>query len=186
MSMVHPAPKHNIVAAQWLLLAVAVAVLSLLTGYALYEERQRIREREEGWLLAMSRVMQLNIEQSLVSINKVLVVLAEELRSFHGESRLDDRLATLAKAMPGARSIQVYDASGRLQHSSLARGSDQHLDFSQYDFIRTPRQQSSRTNTLFVSPPFHTVDGSITIGLSRIITGPQNEFLGVVVAQLEP
>jgi len=184
--MAQPAPKHNIFAAQWLFLAVVVAVLSMLTGYALYEEHQRIREREEGWLLSMSRVMQLSVEQNLVSINKVLVMLADDLRDFHGKGRLDDRLAVLAKAMPGTRSIQIHDAVGRLQYSSLAPGTDAHIDFSQYDFIRIPQRQPSGTNTLFVSPPFRTVDDVLTIALSRIVTGQGNEFLGVVVVQLKP
>lgn len=46
--------------------------------------------------------------------------------------------------------------------------------------------QAPHPDTLYVSPPFKTVLGPWSIVVARLITGPQGEFAGLVIATLEP
>ena len=116
--MVRPLPRHSLLLTQWLLLGAALIILGSGTGYGLYNERQRIQEREEGWLLAMSHVMQLSVEQNLGSINRALGILIGELKNPKTHDDFNQHLFSLTEAMPSVHSIQVHDATGKILYSS--------------------------------------------------------------------
>ncbi len=182
--MVRPLPGHSLLLTQWLLLGAALIILGSGTGYGLYNERQRIQAREEGWLLAMSRVMQLSVERNLIPVNHVLESLIEELKSRKSHDEFNRRLSSLTQAMPSVHSIQVHDASGKILYSSQPNLFSTKTDFSQQDFFRTPQQHPS-VDTLFISPPYHTTDGVYTLAVTRMIGDSHGNFAGIIVAQLD-
>ncbi|MBI4985447.1 MAG: diguanylate cyclase [Rhodocyclales bacterium] len=183
--MIWPYRRRNPFLAQWLILAIAVAILGLATGYDLHQERGRIEKREQDRLLAMSRVIQENLEQNLVSINEVLVALRREATTGPAGAKLNDRLAILAEAMPSVRTLTVLDAGGRVRAANRPELLNTGTDFSQRDYFRIPQQQPN-ADTLFVSPPFRTSLGAFSVVVSRMIPGAQGEFAGVVAATLDP
>ena len=183
--MVRPLPRHSLLLTQWLLLGAALIILGSGTGYGLYNERQRIQEREEGWLLAMSHVMQLSVEQNLGSINRALGILIGELKNPKTHDDFNQHLFSLTEAMPSVHSIQVHDATGKILYSSQQILLHASTDFSQQDYFRTPQQHPS-VDTLFISPPYHTIEGVYTLAATRMITDSNGQFAGIIVAQLYP
>jgi len=176
-------PKHHLLLVQWLTLGFAVLIVGSAAGYDRYQERGRIEMREQERLLAISRVLQVNVEQNLTSINRVLAGLREELASGPVNARLGERLGALVEAMPSVRTIVMLDATGTARAAS--RPELVGNNFSQRDYFKAPLQHPD-ANTLFVSPPFSTSLGVFSIVVSRMISGPRGEFAGVITATLEP
>lgn len=183
--MSSPNRQHNPFLAQWLILVMSLLVLGFAGGYDLYEERGRVEQREQERLLAMSRVIQENIEQNLASVNQALVGLRKEAMDGPLPAGFNKRLATLAEAMPSVRTLSILDMAGSLRASSRPELIGSKADFSQRDYFRVPRQHPD-ADKLFVSPPFRTALGVFAINVTRMIPGPRGEFAGVVAATLDP
>lgn len=79
--MTSPVSKRHPFLAHWLILVVAMLTLGAAAVNELYQERGDIEGREQERLLAMSRVLQVNIEENLTSINAVLADLRKELQA---------------------------------------------------------------------------------------------------------
>jgi diguanylate cyclase (GGDEF)-like protein/PAS domain S-box-containing protein len=177
--------QHNPFLAQWLILGAALLMLGFAAGYDLYRERERIGKREQDRLLATSRVIQENVEQNLASVNRVLADLRDEATALPVQAKFNDRLATLAEAMPSVRTIVVFDAAGTVRAASHRALIGNTIDFRQRDYFKAPQQHPSG-EVLFVSPPFRTVLGVFAINVTRMIPGPHGEFAGVITATLDP
>jgi diguanylate cyclase (GGDEF)-like protein/PAS domain S-box-containing protein len=180
-----PRRQHNPFLVQWAMLAAALLTIGFIVGYDLYQERERIERREQDRLLATSRVIQENVEQNLTSINRVLADLRSEATALPVQGKFNDRLATLAEAMPSVRTLVVFDAAGTVRAASHRELIGSSVDFRQRDYFKAPHEHPSG-NVLFVSPPFRTVLGAFAINVTRMIPGPRGEFAGLVTASLDP
>jgi diguanylate cyclase (GGDEF)-like protein/PAS domain S-box-containing protein len=164
---------------------MALLLLGFAMGYDLYRERGRIEMREQERLLAISRVIQENVEQNLASVNRVLADLRKEVVAGPVGAKFNQRLVTLVEAMPSVRTILVLDRAGAVRAASRPELFGNTADFSQRDYFRTP-QQHPNPDVLFVSPPFRTVLGVYAITVTRMIPGPRGEFAGLITATLDP
>lgn len=173
-------PSH---VAQWMLLCLALAGLGGILAYTLWGDRAKTEATEREHLLGHTHVMAQIIAQDLSALDTVLGTLAEDLASAKGRGEVNDRLATLAEAMPGVRTFVLLDAQG------IARASNRlellGRNFSQREYFTSARQDPD-PSMLYVTSPFRTVLGIYAINVSRVITGPGGAFSGVVSATLDP
>lgn len=183
--MMHPDKRHNPFLAQWLIFVAAVLIVGIGTGYEIQQERVRVELREQERLLAMSRVIQVSVEENLDSINQVLASLSKDVASGQVNGGLDARLRTLADAMPGVRTLTIHNVSGRILYASRPELVGKNENFSQREYFKVP-QQHPDLKTLYISPPFLTSLGSHSIVVTRIVPGPRGVFGGVVTATLDP
>lgn len=179
------AQEKQLFLSQWLIFAVSAMVMAVLVGSALYAEHERVTKREEERLLASSRIIELNIEQNLTSVNQVLGQLAQAMGTQAPNAELNLRLRTLVEAMPSVRTINVHDLTGTIRWSSRQEVLGTNVNFRQRDYFRLPQENPS-ADTLFISEPFRTITGIFTFTVARMIPGPKGEFAGVVVATFDP
>jgi diguanylate cyclase (GGDEF)-like protein/PAS domain S-box-containing protein len=177
--------KSKLFRIQWGLFVVALMFTVCGACYVVYLEHDRLTKFEQQRLLAASRVIKENLQQNLESIKLVLTSLRKSLANESVNQKFNERLASLADAMPGVRTLIVVDGQGRLQASSRPELLTQHLELKQRDYFRQV-QQDPDAEKLFISAPFVTSLDIFSLSLAQMIPGPQGEFAGVVVATLDP
>ena len=180
-------PPHrllrNSLAPQWLILGLALLILGGATAFDLYREHERTASREQDRLLTQARIIQVNIGQNLVAVDKVLTELSRELPGRWTDPGLNRHLQTLTDAMPSMRTLLVVDAAGVVYASN--RKEIIGIPVTHRAYFREPQRRGDAA-MLYVSPPFRTVLDTFTISVSRIVRGPRGEFAGVVSASLDP
>lgn len=174
------------VLAEWLVLGLVLIALGAAIAFNLYREHGRTAAREKDRLSSQARVIAENMGLEMASANLALEGVRDDLPKWKGSSawRAETRyLKALANAMPGIRYIGVTDAEGTLLASNLPQlvGSN----FSFRDYFKAVKQHPD-ADTLYVSPPFKSVNGFYVINVTRMIPGPRGEFAGVVTATLDP
>lgn len=173
--------------AEWLIFVVCALVLGAMLSLIAFNEYKLIREREKERLLAVSSVSDYMLTQQLERISVTLENLRRTVAP-GWRNRPDiafiitERLKTLASAMNSVRSFSIIDASGRIVFSDMDTLVGQ--DASQRQYFLEPRNNPSPSR-LYVSPPFLSATGVWIMNLSRIMTGPDNEFSGVITAALD-
>lgn len=176
----HQRPDY--IRSQWWLLGTALLVFALIIGYQHYRSYQAITRQEEQRLLTQSQVIKLNMERQLEATSQALEDLAKDHQG-NDTSRAVRRLKALTDAMPGIRTMLIFDAAGTVLASS--REEFVGRSFSSRDYYQVPLQQQDAT-LLYVSPPFKSVLGPTILNLSRIVSRGDKRFGGVVVAALDP
>lgn len=176
--------RHKI---EWVLLGIALMVLGASISFWLYKERAEIEARESDRLQAQARVIDQNLGHQLTGTNGALQgVLDEYPRLAVKNRRLEAArdLRAVKAGMTGVRAIFILDADGKL----LAASWDNFVpdqDFSHREYYNTPHQRPDPA-MLYVSAPFTTMDGTYSLNVSRVATGPRGEFDGLVTATLDP
>ena len=89
----------------------------------------------------------------------------------------------LADAMSGVRTLTIYNAAGNVVASNRTELLGR--NFVGRAYFEVPRK-NLEADMLYLSPPFLTVLGNFVINVTVAITGPHNEFSGVVTAALDP
>ena len=169
---------------QWLGLFGVLLALAAVIGYGLWSQYRHTEEQEQSRLLASSRMIEVDVEQSLEIIHRSLGQLARSVS--RGETGdLGGRLARTVDIMPAVRTINVHDATGAIRWSSRAELVGINVSFSTRDYFRVPRQAPD-VERLYVSPPFTTATGIYSFALTRVVLDPAGQFAGVVVATLDP
>lgn len=172
---------------EWLIYGVCAFILGAMLFVIAYGEYRHVRERETERLVSVSSVTDYMLTQHL---ERIAVTLGNLRRSMTAgwEQRPDiafnvsERLKTLASAMNSVRSISIIDASGRIVFSDLDALVGQ--DASQRDYFLAPHKNPD-FETLYVSPPFRSATGVWVMNLTRIMTGRDGEFTGVITAALD-
>lgn len=169
-----------------MLLGTALLILGALIDYWVYDERGRVEALERDRLQGQARVIDENLGHQLEGVNNALAgvlndfPLSDGKRIAPGASR---RLKALAAAMPGVRTMLVFDAQGTVLASS--RDELLGMNFSQREYFTVPRDHPD-PDTLYISQPFATVLGVFSINVVRVATGSRGEFAGIVSATLDP
>lgn len=171
--------------AQWLALGVVMLVFGCAVGYDEYRKHAELERLEQTRLLAMTRVVAVNLETNLAAINAALGGISELPTAEPAGARLNAHLETVAEAMAAVRTVFVTDAAGVIIAASRSELRGRTESFSYRDYFKAAQAQSD-TEVLIVSAPFRTVLGTYTIALARTIVGARGEFAGVVVAILAP
>ncbi len=169
----------------WFLVLTAIAIIGILLGLrCVVDYRREVRLLEER-LKAQARVVDENLNASLTTISLTLENIRRELDKNPASQagQLNNYLKIQNDLIPGIRTLLITDSQGRCLHSN--RDTLVGQDFSSRNYFTTPRSSSDR-NLTFISPPFKSVLGTFVINITKIISGKQGEFKGVISISLEP
>lgn len=170
---------------QWLAFGMGVLLLCVAVAISVYRDHAQVTAREKSQLTAMSRVMQVAIEQNLGAVSQSLASIRDARGHGLSDGALNDRLQALAEAMPTVNAIFVLDATGTIQAASHADWLNANTNHRQQDYFQSPKNKPS-VDTLYVSTPFRNAQGSYTIALSRMMADPSGAFAGTVTAVVNP
>lgn len=168
---------------QWLLLALTLLIPGLVMGFNLIREHGRIGAREQARLFHQSAIIEEILVKKFETVAQVLAGLLEELGEAEGVMPPPRRLKTLSDAMPDVSGLLITDARGIALVSSQPELVGHSV--SSREYFTVPRN-NPQAKTLFVSPPFEAGAGEQVISLSRVVSGPDGQFFGVVSATLAP
>lgn len=173
--------------AQWLMLGAALSVMGVLLAQDIYREHERIEAQERQQLAQQAHVIEQNLVRQLDAINRVLERTRDDLIAWmplrDGRERMARRVEFLVDAMPGVRTMLVLDAEGNALAAS--RKSLVGQNYRYRDYFQAPLRDS-RADTLYISPPFVTQLGVLTMNVTRAIVDTDGKFAGVISASLEP
>ncbi|TAN49578.1 MAG: hypothetical protein EPN26_11115 [Rhodospirillales bacterium] len=177
----------NAYLAQWLLLGFVLVSLGAMMGLNLYRERQHVETDERNSLLTQVRVINDNLSEELRATNAALQELITDHAFWKTPGGWRDsvtiHLQSLADAMPGIRTFVYIDAQGVIRASN--RKELIGLDVSQREYF-TEVKETQEKDRLYISKPFKSVLNVHIMGASKMMPGPNGEFLGVVNASLDP
>jgi len=171
---------------QWLLLALTLLLLGALLVAERIAEHRRTEAAEGARLQTLARAVADNLHQQLHALDNALVSVRSDF------PRIDDasaaaaashRLKVLSDVMPGARTMLVLDAQGKVLAASRAEILGR--DFGEREYFQRPRTRPD-PRTLYISAPFTTTLGVYSINVVRAIVGPGGVFEGAVTATLDP
>ncbi|MBF0283544.1 MAG: PAS domain-containing protein [Magnetococcales bacterium] len=186
--MTHAGPRGlSLNQLQWLLLGFALLLLGALDGFNLYQDHTRLHAAEYERLQAQTRVIAEDLTRQLTAISTSLAHLRETIPPWSGSPEewhlASERLKVLNDAISGVRTLNILDAEGFVRASNRAELIGQ--NFKHRDYFKTP-QTHPDPDAFYISPPFKTVLGVLSINVSRLLVGPGGEFAGVVSATLDP
>jgi len=171
----------------WLLLALGLGVLGAFMAFNLVQERARMETIERERLTAQSKVIDENLSRQLIAINLAMESLVTEQTYWatqaDGQARAIRRLTSMEKSMPSVRTFGLMDAEGTITSSN--RQELVGRNFAQREYFQV-HARSKNPLLLHVSDPFVSVLNNFVINLSRAIISPNGEFLGVVLATVDP
>jgi diguanylate cyclase (GGDEF)-like protein/PAS domain S-box-containing protein len=102
-----------------------------------------------------------------------------------GSAAVQALLRDRDKRLPQTDFLALIDKSGRIVNVSVRTPSTENLDFSDREYFTYARDHS--TPKVYVSNVITSrVSGNDNIFFSKRISGPQNEFLGIVLAGMKP
>lgn len=172
---------------QWLILGIALLVIGLLLAQEIYQEHARIEAQERKQLAQQAHVVEQNLVRQLDTINRVLESsrndLIEWMKLRDGQARIEQRFKFLTEAMPGVRTLLVLDADGNAIAASRKNIDGQNYRYR--DYFQAPLRDP-HPDTLYISQPFTTQLGVLTMSVSRAIFDADGKFAGVISAALEP
>ncbi|HEX5338502.1 MAG TPA: PAS domain S-box protein, partial [Gallionella sp.] len=172
--------------AKWLALGLALLALGGLIALNMYIEHERAAARERDRLSSQARVIAENMERQLASANLALESIRDDLPYWIGpvgSPSKTPRLKTLVNALQGISYIGIMDKSGIVQASNMPEIVGKDLAYR--DYFQTVRQHPD-AGTLYVSPPFKSLNGTYVINITRMLPDRRGEFTGIVTASLDP
>jgi len=179
--------KGNSPLAQWLWLAVTLLILGSPITLSLYVDHRSIDALERERLTKQAQVIDDNLSQQLLGTSHALASVRADLPFLQvqkdAKAIINRRLQSMCDAMPGVRTMLIYDAAGMTTASSRSELIGQ--DFSQRGYFKTARQGHNPA-MLYVSEPFTTALGNYSIAVSKVILDERGAFSGLIVAILEP
>ncbi len=169
------------------MLCVALLVGGVALSYVHEVEAKRSYAAESDRLRVLTNFVAHDLQVNLATLNLVLEGVVRDYLSAPVTSEsshfLTLRLKALEVATPGARSVMVLDATGRVTHSS--QGSLVHLDLGHRDYFRQVRQLPDPA-MLYMAAPFHTLapERDLVVAASRMVSDADGKFAGIVTVVL--
>jgi signal transduction histidine kinase len=173
--------------AQWLILAVVLAVLGGTLAWAQFAEYQRI-DRQEGERLAnQAEIVEKNVVPQLLLANRVIDEILRDLPAWRaqrdGFKNADRQLGVINDSMIGIRPILIIQADGTVIASSNETLIGK--NFAHREYFKTALANPDPA-VLHVSAPFKTVLDTYVISLFRVIPAPDGGFGGIVIVSVVP
>ena len=169
----------------WMVFAVVTLVIYAFVALRIYDLRVKVILQEQERLQAATTVVESSLLSNLKSINQTLHNIGTSVTMGMGDAALTAQLRTIDQAMPMIQSLIVVDVHGHIQASSQVELQGLARSFSDRDYFRAAQEHPS-ADTLYVSPPFKSILGVYSVAVSRMLVGPQGEFVGVVAALMDP
>ncbi len=166
-------------------LLASVAIL-LLTGLAIWTDRQESRQRAEESVRSTARILAHQVESDLDDIDALLKTVAQRnldrhLKSVQEQDRMDEQIRRELSHYRLALRVLVADATGtQTFNSGRPKGDGRPLpDLADRQYFR--RAMDGEAGTLFEGPVQAKVDQTWSILMARRIAGRGGEFQGVAV-----
>jgi len=179
-----PRRRHEYLAPR-LSLAAGLLITGCFIGYSMYQQYDRIAQRESERLATQAKVINENLGRQLDGVYLALQGIRKELPGWKGKNgteQANSHLRALADAMPGVRTILVIDAKGTITICNREQFIGQNIRYREY--FQAPFK-GNNFSTMYISPPFRTILGNFVINIGLVIPGPDGEFNGVVSASLD-
>lgn len=167
-------------------LLASVAIL-LLTGLAIWTDRQESRQRAEESVRSTARILAHQVESDLDDIDALLKTVAQRnqdrhLKSAQEQDRLDEQIRRELPNYRLALRVSVADATGaQTFNSGLPKDDGRPLpNIADRQFFQ--RARDGETGTLFEGPVLARLDQTWSILMARRIAGRGGDFQGVAVA----
>ncbi|MBI3708753.1 MAG: PAS-domain containing protein, partial [Proteobacteria bacterium] len=162
----------------------AIAIVLSLSTFALWELRIVAREEAERQLSNINLILADETARTVESadlVQRLALKLASE-RGLGGDG-IHERLRESAARVPVIGAIGVFDASGRMIHSSRSYPPP---DISIADREHFLAHKASAEAGLFIGVPIQSrADGRWSIALSRRINRPDGSFAGIASATID-
>lgn len=166
---------------EWILLGSASFFFAAIFTYHVYDHYKSTISQKREQLTHSAEASVILLNQELSNINTTLdntrrVFKPNWDESQTGKSLLQDRLVTLASAMPHVEAISIINKSGTVIASSMKKiiGNS----FTQRDYFRIPAEKIN-SEQLYVSSPFKGIYGSWLLGFSKVILDSNGKFAGI-------
>ncbi|MET0319415.1 MAG: response regulator [Duganella sp.] len=172
---------------EWLVLALALALVGVGFLYAFHAEQVRSAAIERDRLHVMTDFVANDIRGGLTTVDHVMDdVIKDYLNrpaTVESSHFLTLRLRAMQSALPGVRALAVLDRNGLVTHAS--RPDLSRMDLSYRDYFKHVRDRPDGA-TLYISPPFQSFQRQpdLVIAVSRMVPDGAGRFGGVVVAIL--
>ena len=170
----------------WVLLATVWLFVAGVLGFHLVLQREKAAEAESDRLAAQARVVEENLTRQLVGASAALAGVRYDIESGDRDVSHDFaplRLKTLSDAMPGIRAMLVFNASGIVVDADRTELVGR--NFSDSETFRSAAAGGD-PSVLYVSPPFKSPIGGVTVSLGKAVKDSHGEFGGIVLATVDP
>lgn len=177
---------------EWMTFAVFACILAAVLTYENQREYAAIKAREQERLTAVASVSEYMIATQLGKIGATLDNIRDAFPPPALTQRLHDdstalstaaRLNILATAMTSVRSLDIIDASGTILASNFEARVGQ--DTTGQEYFTTPRDRPA-DDVLYVSRPFNSTFGDLTVNITKCLIAPDGSFAGLVTASVDP
>jgi C4-dicarboxylate-specific signal transduction histidine kinase len=172
--------------AEWVLLAVALLTIAAMVAANVFKDRQAIESQESDRLQVQARVIAESVARELEAVNRALegirndFVRADAMQLHAMASR---RMKAMTDALPGMSSVVYLDASGTVLAANQPQAIGQNLAHNPYFTLAQADHDPAK---LYLSTPFRSAPDAFSINATKVLTGAQGEFAGVVTASLDP
>ena len=171
---------------QWLALLMALILLGAQIMFDQIQARQRLLDESTRRLENHSLIVMEALERRLRAMSAVLDKLRKTIPAQRMQARglaeLTDDLTSLTPALNGVRTLTYFDAKGTAVASS--RGELTGKNFAGRPYFQEALLKPS-TDALYISEPFVTTLGAFTMTVSRMVTGQNGDFAGIVTATID-
>lgn len=166
---------------QRLALLLLIILVGTLNGIFSFIEFREHRKDQQGTLANQATLVSTNLELHLRTTHQILEEIVA-LNGFLTLNQLQERMQSLANAMPIIRGIGVLDSRGfPLVGTRLIPHGTNFSDRPYFQNAQADRQR----HRLYISAPFHDIMGNLSFAVSKAMMSDLDEFQGVVFAVLE-
>ncbi|MBF0097317.1 MAG: response regulator [Magnetococcales bacterium] len=180
-------PLHHRYRAQWGLLLLGFAGLAFFVTFMFDHQYQQLRLQERNRLSTQAKVVDYNLVRQLESLYQVLRILRQEIpqqkQQPEWQKQLNHNLFLFCEAIPGVRTLSLYDKKGIIIASNRPELIGQ--DFSHREYFQRSQNASNPTQ-LTLSPPFSTVTGIWGMNISLSLHTPDGAFDGILSGTFDP
>jgi PAS domain S-box-containing protein len=173
---------------QWAWLSVAFLLLGLAMVASRVAAYRAIDTEERGRLAVQARVIDENVARQLAGAYLGLTGMRADLALWAPSEAVNfanRRLRALSDSMPGVRTMGWLDAQGIVLASS--RRDLIGRNFAEREYFQKLKALSSvEPSRMYLSPPFRTASGDISMNVSVVVPAGDGGFGGVVTATLDP
>ncbi|WP_193771143.1 ATP-binding protein [Candidatus Magnetaquicoccus inordinatus] len=180
-------PALDRYSAQWTLLILALLTLCAAVWLIFEQQFQELHFREKNRLATQAKVVDHNLVRQMESLYSVLQKLRSELpqhlQMAEWQNNLNHHLTLLCQAMPGVRTLSIYNKEGMIIASN--RSELLGITFATRAYFQKNRLANNPLQ-LSLSPPFITRSGTWAMNLSISVQTSNGEFDGIISGTLDP
>ena len=169
----------------WVSAGLVVVAVGLWSGWTAYEDYLMVMGHEYELLDLRAKQRETQISGTIRSVYLMMGTLIDDLRDQPNLAASDQGklLRNYLRQLPELRNIIIIDAYGKVHSDArdIAIGSDA----SGRDYFQH-HKSTPLSDDFYLPKPFRTFSGLIGYSLSRSYRSKNGDFLGVIVASIDP